>query len=47
VELANVYPRGWTGSSTERDYVLDAFQRLKAFFVQGAKSGDAVIAWIL
>ena len=47
VETANVYPRGWSGSSSERDYVVEAFQRLKAFFVQAAKSGDAVIGWIL
>jgi Domain of unknown function (DUF1877) len=41
-----IYPSGWEGSDMEREYVIDHFQRLKAFLEEAHIDNQAVILYI-
>lgn len=46
VRQAEIYPSGWGGNETERDYILQHFSDLKSFFSDAASDHDAMILYI-
>ncbi|MBB5033691.1 hypothetical protein HNQ65_003281 [Prosthecobacter vanneervenii] len=43
---AEIYPQGWTGSETDRSYVLNHFKCLKTYFVDAANAQEPVILYL-
>jgi Domain of unknown function (DUF1877) len=41
---ADIYPQGW--SSDGKDYVVEHYEALRAFFAAAARSGDAMILYL-
>jgi len=41
-----IYPTGWEGNDTERDYAMDYFQQLKTFFDEANKQNEAIILYL-
>lgn len=43
---AEIYPQGWTGSETDRSYVLNHFKCLKTYFDDAANAQEPVILYL-
>lgn len=43
---AEIYPQGWNGSDTDRNYVLSHFKNLQTYFRNAAISQEPVILYI-
>ena len=46
LEEARVYPTGWTGAHEQREYVVDAYQRLVQFIADARDAGDALLLYL-
>lgn len=47
VKRAEIYPvDAWSGSAEDREYIGDNFNKLKAFFAQAGKAGQAVVLYL-
>jgi hypothetical protein len=46
VRDADIYPSGWEGGDTERNYILEHFGALKGYFAEAAKKNDAMVLYI-
>ena len=46
VQEAEIYPSGWEGNDTERDYILEYFSDLKDHFADAARDRDAMVLYI-
>lgn len=46
VRDAEIYPSGWEGNDTERDYIFDYFVDLKTHFADAAENNEAMILYI-
>ena len=46
VRDAEIYPDGWHGNDTERDYIFSHFTNLKKFFADAATENQAVILYL-
>jgi hypothetical protein len=46
VRDAQIYPHGWNGSDSDRSYVLNHFNGLKAFFRDAADAQEPVLLYL-
>jgi hypothetical protein len=46
VREAEIYPRGWSETPEDREYVTRHYARLRDFFAAAAKAGEVVIEYL-